>query len=224
MSFDTLWPWDSNDGEQFDIHMLIDVNGNEWPDPGEYSGAVLSFTRVGGSSVLVVDFADFDLQEQPVPVGAYSESIEIVFEPGIFDENVVMDTENEDVGALDGVYVLRADFSSGAATTWLHFNYPDDPVVMNISDSTNFIFSIEDSLTPELHSLDIIIGDPDATYSVNMSDYTPGGTGWLTYTIPLADFSGFDTTRLTSFKFGFPRDIGGTRLDSTIFFDEIYFE
>ena len=60
-------------------------------------------------------------------------------------------------------------------------------------------------------------------FSVLLSNYTPTDNGsWKAYEIALDDFTGIDLTDLNILGFYTPVTDGATRLDGTIFFDDIH--
>jgi len=99
---------------------------------------------------------------------------------------------------------------------------------VDVSDYGNYVFSINLGTTTIVHmaiKLEDANGGNHEFDLAGLSAYasTPVN-GWTTYTIPMANYSGVDFTKLTTVLFGNPKDSNNTTYSAgTFYVDNVYF-
>jgi hypothetical protein len=216
------------------VYLYFDVNGTgefeEWYDY-EYEGHLDVEITEGGLNSFVVTGDKFFYRTQPANAGVYSETYPVNIEPSWHaDTAIPINLDSTEKPPYEGSYVLKVVFEDAA--NWLKAQYLAMPPLMDVSDSTEIVIYIENSDANFDHinlglsdnsggMAEVNIG-PDETLYRTAAGVGPGGN-WDEYTIPFAELSGVDTTKLRQVVLGFPEDIGGNEYTQALYFDNIHF-
>ncbi len=231
--------WIGSNGD-YDVYMMIDFNGNnEYEDFLDYSISGHIDVNLDENESNIWDYVGSDFSggpsTHPAEFGIYSESHTVYIEPHFdFSQSVNIDTESDNSASYDGDAVLEAIFTADPVKK-IKITYPDDPAILDISDSTYFVFAIDDNFSVEqaspvdqIASFQVNIGGGYVDVDIEGSYMRQFGVGpqdnWDIYAIPLSDFPTFDPTQITGLEIAFPINVAtGATLECTLYFDDIYF-